>query len=70
MATKLNLDFPLLSDPDHKVIESFGTLDGSMARPSTFVIDTSGVIRWSYVGDDRTDRPFNDKILSELSQIK
>lgn len=70
MASKLGLSFPLLSDPDHKVIESFEVLDSNMARPSTFVVDTTGVIRWSYVGEDRSDRPFNDAILSILGEIK
>ena len=70
MASKLGLPFPLLSDADHKVIESFGVLDGRMARPSTFVIDRSGVIRWSYLGEDRSDRPFNDALISRLSEIK
>jgi peroxiredoxin Q/BCP len=69
MSAKLGLPFPLLSDPDHKVIESFGVLDGNMAQPSTFVLDTAGVIRWSYLGD-RTDRPFNDTIVSSLGDIK
>ena len=70
MAAKLSLPFPLLSDPDHKVIESFQVLDGNMAKPSTFVIDKAGVIRWSYLGEDRTDRPFNDAIVSHLAEMK
>jgi peroxiredoxin len=70
MAAKLKLPFPLLSDLNHTVIESFGVLDGNMGRPSTFIIDTAGVIRWSYLGEDRSDRPFNDAILSKLSEIK
>ena len=70
MAAKLDLPFPLLSDPDHKVIEAFEVLESNMARPSTFVVDTGGVIRWSYLGEDRSDRPFNDAILSSLGEIK
>jgi len=70
IAAKLGIPFPLLSDPDHKVIESFGVLDGNMAKPSTFVLDTAGVIRWSYLGEDRSDRPFNDAIVSSLRDIK
>jgi peroxiredoxin len=70
MAEKLNLPFPLLSDPQHSVIESFAALDGNLARPSTFIVDTAGIIRWSYVGEDRSDRPFNDAVLSQLAQIK
>jgi peroxiredoxin len=70
MAQKLNLPFPLLSDPQHGVIQSFGVLDGNIARPSTFVVDSTGLIRWSYLGEDRSDRPFNDAILSELAEIK
>jgi len=70
MANKLSLPFPILSDPDHKVISDFGVLDGGLARPSTFVVDRGGVIQWSYVGEDRSDRPFNDAIISALIQIK
>src|SRR5262249_8484110 len=70
MAAKLGLPFPLLSDPDHKVIESFQVLESNMARPSTLVVDTGGGIRWSYLGHDPSDRPLNDAILSSLGEIK
>jgi len=69
MAVKLNLPFQLLSDPDLKTINGFGVQDGKMARPSTFVVDRAGFIRWSYLGEDRADRPFNDTILSQLNQM-
>jgi len=41
--------FPLLSDPDHHVVEAWGLFDpkekGGIARPATFVIDPDRRIR-------------------------
>ncbi len=61
--------FPILADPDHAVTEAYGVynlLGDSIATPSVFVIDTSGHIVWSYVGQDAADRPDIETILENL----
>ncbi|MGC0422024.1 peroxiredoxin [Embleya sp. AB8] len=49
-ARKHNLRMPLLADPDHKVVESYGIGLGSSAlRRSIFIVDAEGVLRWKHV---------------------
>ena len=42
--------------------------DNNLARPSTFVIDSSGVIRWKYLGSTY-DRPSPQQVLDALADI-
>ncbi len=43
---KMRLDFPVGSDPDNAAAEAFGV----MANPSTFFIDSTGVVRSRVLG--------------------
>ena len=72
LAEKLKITFPLLSDPEHKVIDRYDVLDpsGKFSIASVFVIDRKGIVRWSYVADDYKVRPLDEVILVELSKIK
>jgi len=65
-----NLPFPLYSDASREVIRYYGVLNeqGTLARPSTFVIDKQGVVRFAYVRDDPGDRPMNTRLLGILRQ--
>jgi peroxiredoxin len=68
----LDIAFPILSDPDHAVVDQYGVynlLGDSVATPSVFVIDTEGVIQWTYVGRSASDRPSNDMILEQLRAL-
>jgi peroxiredoxin Q/BCP len=61
--------FPILADPDHAVAEAYGVYDllgDGIATPSVFIIDTSGQIVWSYVGQNAADRPGIQTILENL----
>ncbi len=61
--------FPILADPDHAVAEAYGIynlLGDGIATPSVFVIDTSGHIVWSYVGQSAADRPSVETILENV----
>jgi peroxiredoxin len=61
--------FPLLADPDHAVAEAYGVynlLGDGLATPAVFIVDTSGQIVWSYVGQNAADRPGVDVILENL----
>jgi peroxiredoxin len=67
-----DLDFPMLEDKDHKVIDRYGILnpDGKgWPHPATYVIDKQGVVRWKFVEVDYKKRPTNEQILQALRQI-
>ncbi len=68
----LDIAYPILSDPEHQVVDQYGVynlLGDSVATPSVFVIDTEGVIRWTYVGQSSSDRPSNEMILEQLTAL-
>lgn len=70
-AEKICINYPLYSDPDLKVINSYGVLDAEydIARPSVFVIDKEGRIRYTHVSRDHTDRPMNTTIITALKIV-
>lgn len=69
------IPFPILPDPARTVIRQYGVyqllgLDAfNMARPSSFLIDSSGVIRFLYVGSNQFDRPAPEVLLAEASKL-
>ena len=72
LAAKLNIPFPLLSDPDHKVIDTYDILDssnGKISRAAVFILDKKGIVRWTYVADDYKVRPPDEELLAELAKI-
>lgn len=67
-----DIDFPLLEDRNHKVIDRYGILnpDGKgWPHPATYVIDKQGLVRWKFVEVDYTKRSTNEQILRELRKI-
>ncbi len=72
------LDFPLLSDPDHKVIGRYGLLNPNptskgrtgLPHPAVFVIDRSGKVRWKFVETNHRIRAENLAILQALKQLE
>jgi peroxiredoxin len=69
MVEKLLLPFPLLSDPDGRVIKEWDVWndnDGGIAKPSIFAIRSDGSIGWAYVGRDFADRPTDDELFNSL----
>ena len=67
-------NFPLLSDPDHRVIDHYGLLNDKARRPiphpTTLVIDRKGVVRWRFTEVDYRVRPSNEDILKQVSKIE
>ena len=61
--------FPILYNSDTTVIENYGVLAGKIAKPATFIIDKGGVIRWKYIGSDKTDRPSPQAVLERLRAL-
>jgi len=64
-----SLSYPILADPDHRIAAAYGVynlLGDSVATPAVFIIDKSGQIVWSYIGQNISDRPSNQTILENL----
>jgi peroxiredoxin len=65
--------FQILSDADKKTVTAYGILNaqehGGIAKPSTFIVDRNGAIRFLYVGRDAGDRPEDSRVLEEVKKI-
>ena len=70
MVEKLLLPFPLLSDPEGRVIKEWGVWNDSeaIAKPSIFAIRKDGSIAWAYVGRDFADRPTDDELFNSIRE--
>jgi len=72
-----DLPFTILSDEELTVIDRYGLRhDGEpetgfkpIARPSVFVLDRTGIVRFAHVGEDPVDRPTTRLILLALETI-
>ena len=68
-----DLDFPMLEDKDHKVIDRYGILNPQgkgWPHPATYVIDRRGTVRWKFIETDYKKRPSNEQILAALREIR
>jgi peroxiredoxin len=66
-------EFPLLSDPGHKVIDLYGLLNPSgrgLPHPATYIIDKKGIVRWRFVEVDYKVRPTNEQIIEALRTVR
>ena len=65
LAKKLNLEFPVLSDTDAKLVKAFGLFDAGneIAWPAVYVIDPSGKIAWRGFLETYKERVTVDDIL-------
>lgn len=72
MADKLKIPFPILSDPEHKVIDAYDLFNsaGKISKPAVFILDKKAVVRWSFFDEDYKVRPLNEVLLEELKKIK
>jgi peroxiredoxin len=70
------LDFTLLSDPDHTVIDRYGLLnqqdprDRPIPHPTVFVIDREGVVRWKFIEINYKIRPTNEQVARALAEVQ
>ncbi len=70
------LDFTLLSDPEHSVIDRYGLLNQQDPRarpiphPTTFVIDRDGVVRWKFIEINYKIRPTNGQVTAALAKVQ
>jgi peroxiredoxin len=68
----VKVDFPLLEDTNHRVIDRYGLLNPhskGWPHPATYVIDKEGIVRWKFVEVDYKVRATNDMILRALSSL-
>ena len=74
-AEKNGITFPLLVDKTRNVIKSYGvyhwlSLEAyNIARPATFTIDRTGIIRYMYIGSHQFDLAKQAEILESLKEI-
>ena len=68
------IGYPLLADPDSKVIQAYGVLNAEgtvmqkgFARPGYFLIDTNGVIREKFFEAKYRERLTGNSLLSKLT---
>jgi peroxiredoxin len=74
-ADKNGITFPLLVDKTRSTIKSYGvyhwlSLEAyNIARPSTFIIDKTGMIRYMYIGAHQFDLAKQTEILESLKAV-
>ena len=73
---KLGYTFPLLSDPDAKVIRRYDVLHpgagpkgADIARPAEFLLDSDGIVRWVNLTDNIAVRARPEQVLEAFSQL-
>lgn len=75
---KHSLNFPVLSDYQHKAIKAYGVewpnfagLDGfTVATRSIFVVDKSGTVRYAWVTDAQGKEPNYDEVKKAAAALK
>lgn len=73
MVEKLDLPFPLLSDPRGELIKRVGLWneEEGVSEPAIVVLDRSGTVRHLYSGGkDFTDRPPEESLLGTLEEME
>lgn len=70
---KPGINFPFLSDLDHRVIDRYGLLNDKSQRviphPATLVIDQHGIVRWRFIEVNYKVRPSNETVVQELAKL-
>lgn len=61
--------FPVLLDEDLSAVKRLD-IAAQLALPSTFIIDTEGSVRLSYVGQNPADRPSIKALLAQLDTMQ
>lgn len=74
---KGKLTFPLLSDPNHQVIDAYGLGDPRYAgqkvagipHPAVYVIDKKGKVAWVRIEKDYKQRPTTAEIRAAIDAL-
>lgn len=60
--------FPIALDVDLTFVKTF-LIEGSLAKPTSLVIDEKGIVRYAYVGKQPQDRPSAEDLLGVLDKL-
>jgi peroxiredoxin len=69
------LDFPMLSDYDHQVLDAYGIRNSidharpAMPHPVTYLINKQGVVAHRFIDAEHGTRPTNEQIRAELKKM-
>lgn len=72
------VNFPLLSDPEHKIIDAYGLRDPAyegqkvygIPHPAVYVIDKQGKVTWAKIESDYKQRSTKEEIRIALNSLK
>jgi peroxiredoxin len=75
---KGEINFPILSDPDHKIIDAYGLRDPAyegqkvygIPHPAVYVIDKTGKVAWAKIESNYRERPNNLEIRVALDALR
>jgi peroxiredoxin len=77
LADKAGYTFTILSDPDAQVIRRYELLHkgggpdgGDISRPAEFLVDSSGIVRWTNFTEDIRIRARADEMLAAAKMLK
>ena len=62
------IPFPILLDIELSGVDQLG-IRSELAKPSTYIVDRAGRVRFAYVGESVADRPSIDSVLKQLDQL-
>ena len=70
--------FPILSDPNHKIIDTYGLRDHAykgqdidgIPRPAVYIINKDGKVSWAKIESDYRQRPTNIEVRAALDALK
>ncbi len=75
---KGEVTFPILSDPEHKIIDAYGLRDPAyegqkvygIPHPAVYVIDKAGKVAWAKVESNYRQRPSNQEIRTAIEALR
>jgi len=75
---KGDVKFPILSDPEHRIIDEYGLRDPAyqgtkyygIPHPTVYVVDKTGKVAWAKIESNYRERPANDEIRAALNALK
>ncbi len=75
---KGELTFPILSDPNARIIDAYGLRDPAyeaqkiygIPHPAVYVIDKNGKVVWLKIESNYRERPTNQEIRGALDALK
>ena len=74
---KLGYTFPLLSDPEAKIIRRYDVLHpgagpkgADIARPAEFLLDSNGIVRWVNLTENIAVRARPEQVLQAFGELQ